>query len=56
MHLERNITYECLLSQLVSVLSHGWKIWFSGAQEFVLLKASSGERCAPHNFVHLVTL
>ena len=31
------------------------KIWFSGAQEFVLLKASSGEH-APHNFVLFETL
>ena len=31
------------------------KIRFSGAQKSVLLKASSGERCAPQNFVHLVT-
>ena len=32
------------------------KIRFSGARKSVLLKASSGERCAPRNFVHLVTL
>ena len=32
------------------------KISFSGAQKSMLLKASSGERCATHNFVHLVTL
>ena len=32
------------------------KIRFLGAQKSVLLKASSGEWCTPHNFVHLVTL
>ena len=32
------------------------KISFSGARKSVLLKASSGERCAPRYFVHLVTL
>ena len=32
------------------------KIRFSGVQKSVLLKASSGEHCVPHNFVHLVTL
>ena len=32
------------------------KIGFSGAWKSHLLKASSGESCAPHNFVHLVTL
>ena len=31
------------------------KIRFSGARKSVLLKASSGERCAPQNVVHLVT-
>ena len=29
---------------------------FTGAQKSVLLKASSGERCALRNFVQLVTL
>ena len=28
---------------------------FSGARKSVLLKASSGECCAPQNFVHLAT-
>ena len=32
------------------------RIRFSGARKSVLLKASSGERCAPRNFVHLVIL
>ena len=32
------------------------KIRFSGTQKSVLLKASSGECCAPHNFVLLLTL
>ena len=32
------------------------KIRFSGERKFVLLKASSGDRCAPHNFVLPVTL
>ena len=32
------------------------KIRFSGERKFVLLKANSGERCAPHNFALLVTL
>ena len=36
--------------------SRAEKIRFSGARKSVLLKASSGERCAPRNFVHLVTL
>ena len=31
------------------------KFRFSGAQNRVLLKASSGKCCAPHNFVLLVT-
>ena len=31
------------------------KIRFSGARKSVLLKASSGGRCAPKNFVHLAT-
>ena len=37
------------------VLSRAGKIRFSGARKSVLLKASSGERCAPQNVVHLVT-
>ena len=32
------------------------KIRFSGTRKSVLLKASSGERCAPRNFVLFVTL
>ena len=32
------------------------KIRFSGTQKSVLLKASSVEHCAPHNFALLVTL
>ena len=32
------------------------KVRFSGTRKFVFLKASSEERCAPHNFVLLVTL
>ena len=32
------------------------KIRFSGAQKFVLVKASSGERWVSCNFVHLMTL
>ena len=32
------------------------KISFSGERKSVLLKASSGESCAPRNFVLLVTL
>ena len=32
------------------------KIWFSGEQNSMLLKARSGARCAPHNFVLIVTL
>ena len=31
------------------------KIRFSGARKSVLLKASSGERCAPQNVVHVAT-
>ena len=31
------------------------KIRFSGARKSVLLKTSSGECCAPQNFVHLAT-
>ena len=32
------------------------KIRISGTRKFVLLKISSGERCAPRNFVLLATL
>ena len=32
------------------------KFRFSGTQNSMLLKASSGEHCTPCNFVHLVTL
>ena len=32
------------------------KIIFSGARKSLLHKASSGERCAPRNFMHFVTL
>ena len=32
------------------------KMRFSGARKSVPLKASTGERCAPRNFVHLVAL
>ena len=32
------------------------KIKFSGTRKSVLLKASSGERCTPANFVLFVTL
>ena len=32
------------------------KMRFSGARKSVLRKASSGERCAPSKFVHLVAL
>ena len=31
------------------------KIRFSGARKSVLVKATSGERCVPQNFVHLAT-
>ena len=41
---------------LVHRLSRAGKIRFSDAPKSVLLKASSGERCAPPNFVHLVVL
>ena len=46
--------------QEVSQLKLKWgsragKIRFSGARKSVLLKPSSGERCAPQNFVQLVT-
>ena len=34
----------------------GWKIRFSGKQNSMLLKASTGACCAPRNFVLLVTL
>ena len=32
------------------------KISFSGARKSLLLKVSSGKRCAPRNFMHLVAL
>ena len=32
------------------------KISFAGARNSVLIKASSGKRCAPRNFVQLATL
>ena len=37
-------------------LNRDGKIRFSGTQKLVLLNASSGEHCAPCNFVLLVTL
>ena len=41
----------------IFIFFHGaGKIRFSGEQKSVLLKASSGEHCAPRNFVLLVTL
>ena len=40
--------------QNLSTVAAG-KIRFAGARKSVLLKASSGERSAPRNFVHLVT-
>ena len=40
----------------MSCLPRAGQIKFSGARTSVLLKASSGERCEPRNFVHLVTL
>ena len=36
-------------------ISRAGKIRFFGARKSVLLKASSGEHCAPQNFVHLAT-
>ena len=38
------------------ILIRTGKITFSGKWKSVLLKASSGERCAPCNFVFLVAL
>ena len=37
-------------------IDRGVKIRFSGERNSVLLKASSGSRCAPRNFVLLVML
>ena len=39
-----------------NVVFRAGKIWFSGAQNSVLLKASSGECCEPGNFVLCVAL
>ena len=36
--------------------SRAGKIRFSGARKSVLIKTSSGKRCAARNFVHLLTL
>ena len=41
------MTYFCLKNTLY----RAGKIRFSGTKKSVLLKASSGDRCAPHNFV-----
>ena len=43
-------------TKCVYAINRVWKIRFSGARKSVLLKPSSGERCAPRNFVLLVTL
>ena len=40
----------------LTMLNIARKIRFAGTRMSVLLKASSGEHCAPHNFVLLVTL
>ena len=39
----------------IAAVNRTGKIRFSGARKSVLLKTSSGECCAPQNFVHLVT-
>ena len=52
MHHERSLRK----SLFWTLKSMAGKIGFSGARKSMLLKASSGELCAPHNFVHLVTL
>ena len=43
------------LKTLMSSNYRAGKIRFSGAQKSVLLRVSSGKRCAPQSFVHLVT-
>ena len=48
-HLER-------YTPLNSMYFRAAKISFAGARKPVLIKASSGKRCAPRNFVQLVTL
>ena len=47
---------QVLQDLFIYIMNRAGKIRFSGAQKSVLLKASSGERCAPCNFVHLVAL
>ena len=51
-----NILLKVNISNYVEHLIRAGKIRFSGTRKSVLLKASSGERCAPRNFVHLATL
>ena len=45
-----------MLSPCLPALNRAGKIRFSATQKSVLLKASSGERCGPHNIMLLVTL
>ena len=52
----RNADRKKMWPNLCRITSRAGKIRFSGARKSMFLKASSGERCAPRNFVHLVTL
>ena len=48
---------QCSLEDLdIKNILRAGKNRFSGTQKSVLLKASSGKCCVPHNFVVLVTL
>ena len=55
-HIQNSVEYLCKSFFVKIVISRARKIRFSGEQNSVLLKASSGERCAPRNFVLLMTL
>ena len=48
--------YHILFILVCSLPVRAGKIRFSGEQRAMILKASSGERCAPHKLVLLVTL
>ena len=41
--------------EAIDFMDRAGKIRFFGARQSVLLKASSGERCAPQKFLHLLT-
>ena len=54
--LEKKLIVILLELILVKKINRAGNIWFSGTRKSVLLKESSGERCAPRNFVLLMML